>query len=329
MGVHPGLRVFEPLPRSDALGHVSAMPLDADLLTDRRRLKRRLSLWRLLAIVAVLGAIGLAVGGGLRTEAGSGRAHVARLAISGTIGESRRELEALERARRDPNLRALILAIDSPGGTMAGGEALHAAIARLAEVKPVVATMGGVAASAGFMIAMPAHRVLARESTLTGSIGVLLQSVNVSDLLERFGIRPEVIASGPLKDQPSPFRPLSPEGRASLERLVGDLHGQFIRMVAAGRHMEEARVRELADGRVVSGREAVGLGLVDAIGGEREARAWLAAERGVPEDLPLRPIETRGRAERFFADAGASLMKTLFSEWLGVDVPRALWQPFR
>lgn len=306
------------------------MSLDADLLTDRRRLKRRLSLWRLLAILAVLGVIGLAAGGGARIgmEATTGRAHVARLAISGTIGESRRELQALERARRDDNVRALILAIDSPGGTMAGGEALHAAIARFAEAKPVVATMGGVAASAGYMVAMPAQRVLARESTLTGSIGVILQSVNVSDLLERLGIRPEVIASGPLKDQPSPFRPLTAEGRASLERLIADLHSQFVHIVAAGRHMEEARVRELADGRVFSGREAVGLGLVDAIGGEREARAWLAAERGVPEDLPLRTIETRGRAERIFTDASGWMMKTLFSEWLGVDVPRALWQPF-
>lgn len=311
------------------------MSLDADLLTDRRRLKRRLSFWRVLAIVAVLGVIGLATGGGQRIgverigmEAAAGGAHVARLAISGTIGEQRRELQALERARRDDTVRALILAIDSPGGGMAGGEALHAAIARFAETKPVVATMGGVAASAGYMIAMPAHRVLARESTLTGSIGVILQSVNVSDLLERLGIRPEVIASGPLKDQPSPFRPLSVEGRASLERLIADLHGQFIRMVAAGRHMEEARVRELADGRVFSGREAVELGLVDAIGGEREARAWLAAERDVPESLPLRTIETRGRAERLFADASGWMMKTLFSEWLGVDAPRAVWQPF-
>ncbi|HEY4249611.1 MAG TPA: signal peptide peptidase SppA [Roseomonas sp.] len=305
------------------------MSFDADLLTDRRRLKRRLSLWRLLAIVAVLGAIGLA-SGGMRLGMGQaeGGAHVARLAIAGTIGDEQRELAALERARRDDSVRALILAIDSPGGAMAGGEALHAAIARFAETKPVVATMGGVAASAGYMIAMPAHRVLARESTLTGSIGVILQSINVSDLLERLGVRPEVIASGPFKDQPSPFRPLTLEGRASLERLIADLHGQFIRMVADGRHMDEARVRELADGRVFSGREAVGLGLIDAIGGEREARSWLAAERGVPENLPLRTIETRGRAARFFADASGWMMKTLFSEWLGVDAPRAVWQPF-
>ncbi|MES2711810.1 MAG: signal peptide peptidase SppA [Pseudomonadota bacterium] len=305
------------------------LSLDADLLTDRRRIKRRLSFWRALAVVAVLGAIGLATLPGRGWVAGAaGGAHVARLTVSGTIGEDRRVIEAIERAARNSNVRALILEINSPGGSMAGGEALHGAIARFAETKPVIATMGGLAASAGYMIAMPAHRVLAREATITGSIGVMLQSFNVVELMNRLGVQPEVIASGPLKDQPSPFRALTPEGRAALDRLVGELHGQFIRMVAAGRHMDEAQVRALADGRVVSGREAVGLGLVDAIGGEREARAWLMAEREVPDSLPIRAIETRSRSERWFQGAVGLVVKSLFSEWLGVDAPRAVWQPF-
>jgi protease-4 len=189
--------------------------------------------------------------------------------------------------------------------------------------------MGATAASAGYMAALPAARIFAREATVTGSIGVLLQSFEVSELLERAGIRPQVIASGPLKDQPSLFRALTPEGRAALERVLQDLHAQFVAMVAAGRGMEPERARALADGRVFTGRQAIEAGLVDAIGGEREARAWLAAEHGVPEGLPVRDIETRSTVERLLSRIADSVMKSLVSEWLGVDAPRALWQPLQ
>ena len=304
------------------------MSLEPDLLADRRRLRRRLALWRGLAILAVFGAVALLAV--LRAPAAlPGAQHVLRLPVSGFIAEDRRVLRALERAANDASVRALIVAIDSPGGTMAGGEALHAALARVAERKPVVAVMGATAASAGYMAALPEHRVIARDSTLTGSIGVLMQSFDASELLERMGVRAQVIASGPLKDQPSFFRPLSEEGRAALDRVVQDLHAQFVAMVAAGRRMDADRARMLADGRVFTGRQALEVGLVDAIGGEREARGWLAAERQVPETLPVRDVETRGTAERLLAGAMESTMKSLFSEWLGVDAPRALWQPSR
>jgi len=304
------------------------MSLEPDLLADRRRLRRRLTLWRALAILAVFGAIAF-VAGSQGQDALPGAAHVLRLPVSGMITEDRRVLQALDRAATDASVRAVLVAIDSPGGTMAGGEALHAALARIAERKPVVAVMGATAASAGYMAALPAHRVFARDSTVTGSIGVLLQSFEVSELLERWGVRPQVIASGPLKDQPSLFRPLTEEGRAALERVIGDLHAQFVAMVAAGRRMPPDRVRALADGRVFTGRQALAAGLVDAIGGEREARAWLAADREVPESLPLRDVQPRSTTERLLSTVTESVMKSLFSEWLGVDAPRALWQPSR
>ena len=304
------------------------MSLEADLLADRRRLRRRLTLWRALAIVAVFGALALLAA--LRVpDALPGGQHVLRLPVSGFITEDRRVLQALEDAAKNDAVRALVVAIDSPGGSMAGGEALHTALRRFAEHKPVVAVMGATAASAGYMAALPAQRVFARESTVTGSIGVLLQSFDVSDLLERAGVRPQVFTSGPLKDQPSLFRPLTEEGRAAVDRVIQDLHGQFVGMVAAGRRMDPARVRTLADGRIFTGRQAVEEGLVDAIGGERDARAWLAAERQVPESLPVREVQTRSTAERLLTSATETVMKSLFSEWLGVDAPRALWQPSR
>ncbi|WP_439596635.1 signal peptide peptidase SppA [Falsiroseomonas sp.] len=304
------------------------MPLDADLLLDRRRLKRRLSLWRAAAVLALAGIV---LAFSLADDRASGllpgRAHVARLNVTGFIGDDRKLLEELDRLRRDDSVRAVLVAIDSPGGSVAGGESLHAALTRMAEDKPVVAVMGGTAASAGYMVALPAARIFAHNSTVTGSIGVILQSFDASGLLAWLGVTPETIASGRFKDQPSPFRPLTEEGRAELTRVVQDLHAQFVGMVAAGRRMEPARVQELADGRVFTGRQALELGLVDAIGGEAEARAWLAETRAVPESLPARDIEIRGFAERTFGAALGFLTKTIANEWVGVDRVRALWQP--
>jgi protease-4 len=305
------------------------MPLDADLLYDRRRLKRRLSLWRGLALLGFAGLLlGVLAWRNDPTGLLPGGAHVARLTVQGFIGDDRRIAEALDRAGRDPAVRAILVAIDSPGGSVAGGEALHAALARLAERKPLVAVMGGTAASAGYMAALPAARVFAREATVTGSIGVILQTPDVSDFLARLGISMQTVASGPFKDQPGPFRPLTEEGRAELQRVVRDLHEQFVARVAAGRNLPAEQVRALADGRVFTGREAVGLGLVDAIGGEAEARAWLAEARGVPPGLPVRDIETRGFAERHFGAAIGAAWRGLVAEWLLVDRFRAVWQPF-
>lgn len=304
------------------------MSLEADLLIDRRRLKRRLAFWRVLAVLAAMAAFA-AVLAGRDDVPGLGGGHVARLPVDGMISDEARLIEALDRAAKDRAVRAVIVAIDSPGGSVAGGEALHAALSRIRAAKPVVAVMRGTAASAGYMIALPAERIFAREGTVTGSIGVLLQSFEASELLARLGVRAEVLASGPLKAQPSPFAPLTGEGRAALMRVVEDLHGQFVGMVARGRRMPEEVVRRLADGRVFTGQEALALGLVDAIGGEREARDWLAAERGVPAGLPVRDIDPRSSAERALALGLSSALKILVSEWLGVDVPRALWQPPR
>ncbi len=291
------------------------MNLEADLLLDRRRLKRRLTLWRVLAVLASLAAIWVALPEGA-TGALEGD-YVARIDIRGTIREDRRMLETIDRAATDSHLRAVIVAIDSPGGTVAGGEAIHAALTRLAAAKPVVATMGGTAASAGYMVALPAARIFAREGTLTGSIGVILQSFEASELLTRLGVRPETIASGPLKDQPSPFRPLTEEGRASLTEVVQDMQSNFVRMVAAGRNMSEEAVRAIADGRVMAGARAREAGLVDAMGGEREARAWLAEAREVPASLPIRTLETRPRLERLMATGSESLARAFFAEWFG------------
>jgi protease-4 len=309
--------------------YVNAMALEPDLLFDRRRLKRRLSLWRAAALLSLAGlAISVAL---FRTELRGllpgGGPEIARLNVTGFIGDDRKVMEALERVGKNDSVRALIVAIDSPGGSVAGGEALHHALARLAATKPVVAVMGGTATSAGYMVALPTARIFARDSTVTGSIGVILQNFDVSSLMAWLGVRAESLASGPFKANPSPFAPMTEAGRAELMRVVNDLHAQFVAMVAAGRRMEPDAVRALADGRVFTGREAHRLGLVDAIGGEVEARAWLVAERGVPEGLPVRDVQTRSLADRGFGAFWGALTKNIMDEWVGVDRLRAVWQP--
>jgi protease-4 len=181
------------------------------------------------------------------------------------------------------------------------------------------------------MVAMPAARVFAREATLTGSIGVLLETGEVSGLLGKIGVTAEAITSGPLKDQPSFIRPLSPEGRDVLHGLVMDMYDQFVGMVAAGRHMSVDKVRQLADGRAYTGRQALALGLVDQIGGEPQARQWLEEQRHVSADLPVEDVSTAGFAERAFGASLGGLLgtigKTLFLQGVRVDGAWALWQP--
>ena len=303
------------------------MSLETDLLLDRRRLKRRLFFWRSFAVLAVLAAVLVVLRG---EHVGFGRSHLARLTVSGIISDDRKLDEAVTKLADNANVKALIVAIDSPGGSVAGGEGLHDAIARVAEKKPVVAVMGGVAASAGYMIAVPAARIFAREATLTGSIVVLLETGEVSGLLKSIGVNAEAITSGPLKDQPSFTRPLSPQGRDVLQGLVMDMYDQFVGMVVSGRHMDDARVRELADGRAYTGRQALKLGLVDAIGGEQDARLWLAKQKSISADLPVEDVSTSGLASRAFSSSLGwmfdALWKSLFPQGVMLDGTRLLWQ---
>ncbi len=300
------------------------MSLETDLLIDRRRLKRRLLFWRVLAIAVVL----LDIAAVARVKLVVPHDHVARLSVTGEIANTDREVEALDTALKDGRVKALVVRINSPGGGVTPSEQLHDAIARVAAQKPVVAVMGDLAASGGFMVAMPARRIFARASTLTGSIGVKLESFEVSGLLAKIGIGSETIASGPLKDQPSLTHPLSEAGRAELRGVMLDIYDQFLAIVAAGRHMDLEKLRPLADGRVFTGRQAVALGLVDEIGDERAARAWLAANAGVPDTLPIEPLALPREATRTgVLRSAADLLKSVLFQGVVIDAPMALWQP--
>lgn len=300
------------------------MAFDVDALADRRRLKRRLALWRLAAFAAAALVVVVALGraGGL-----PGARHVALLSIEGAIvGDPRRE-RAIRDLAEDDSAAALIVAIDSPGGGTFASEALYRAIRAVGETRPVVAVMNGVAASGGYMAALAADRILARESTVTGSIGVMLEATDFAGLMEKIGVASEPVRSGPLKAEPSPFRPMSPGARAAVRRLVDDVHRMFVGLVAERRALPPAEAARLADGRAYTGAMAVEEGLVDALGGLDEAVAWLEEEAGVAAGLPLREVagaEPLDPVARLFA---ALVGKSLLAERLTLDGLVSVWQP--
>lgn len=259
--------------------------------------------------------------------------YIARVNVTGLITEDRKLVEAITALSSDARVPAVIVFVNSPGGSVGGGATLHDAIARVAARKPVVAVMGGTAASAGYMVTLPAVRIFANAATLTGSIGVLMQTADFGGLLGRIGVDAEAITSGPLKDQPSFTRPLTPEGRDVLHGLVMDMYEQFVAMVAESRHLDRGRVRELADGRAYTGRQALGLGLIDQLGGEQDAVAWLASNRGIDATLPIRDLKVGSLAERAFGASSNLVLeyvqKALFSQRLTLDGLWAVWQPSR
>jgi protease-4 len=318
------------------------MSSDADLLADRRNLRRKLTLWRLLAVLGVVVAVvvaGLVWTG--RTPGSLSRSHIARVTISGFISGDRRTLELIK-SLETSSASAVLLKIDSPGGTVSGSEALYDALRLLAAKKPMVAVVDGLAASGGYIAALGSDRIVARQTSLVGSIGVLFQVPNVGQAMNALGLKVEEIKSSPLKAAPNGFEPTSPEARAALQRVVDDNYEWFKRLVRERRRLAEPEIAVVSDGRVHSGRQGVALKLVDAIGGEPEAIAWLESEKGVAKDLPVRDWRRRSESSSYGLwsagealaraaglDSLASVIARAADQPIGLrlDAPLALWQP--
>ncbi|GBU20045.1 MULTISPECIES: signal peptide peptidase SppA [Methylobacterium] len=267
------------------------MAADAELLIDRRRLRRKLSVWRVLGIAGLIVAVAAV---GFRVRAGSdGRMfgavqpQIARISISGFIAGSEATAKLMKRVGDSPAVRGVVVSINSPGGTTTGSEELFRNLRALAEKKPIVAFVDGTAASGAYITAIAADHIVARETSLVGSIGVLFQYPEVSGLLDKVGVKMESVKSSPLKAEPSGFAPTSPEARAALAAVVGDTYAWFKGLVAERRRMDDKQLAVVSDGRVFSGRQSVPLKLVDELGSERQAIAWLENERKVAKNLPV------------------------------------------
>ena len=300
------------------------MALDADYLVDRGRLKRRLSWWRIGAILLGIGLVIVAAG---RFAGADKRDHIARLSIAGIVQLDSRQLDALEEIRDNPRVKALIVRLNTPGGTVVGGETLHRALKDVAAKKPVIAVMDDLATSAGYMIAVATDRIFAHRGTVTGSIGVLFQTAEVTELLKKLGVAVETVKSGPFKAEPSPLTKMTPAVRKATQALVDDMQEMFLAMVVEGRQIDRIKVLELADGRIFTGRMAVENGLVDAIGGEREGVDWLERERKITADLPVRDVKLRRQVENWLDYALSLIRKTTFSERLTLDGLVSVWHP--
>lgn len=261
------------------------MSLQSDAIVDRRKLRRRLTLWRVLAIVAGVVAV-TAVAARLGGNAVAGR-QIARIAIEGIITEDKAQLDLLKRLAQDGRVKAVIIHVNSPGGTTTGGEALYEAIRELAKKKPVVAVFGTVATSAAYIVGLSTDHIVARGNSVTGSVGVIFQWAEVSQLLDKLGIKMNEIKSGTLKATPSPFQPIDDAGRKLAEEMVADSQKWFLGLVASRRKIDPAAVPGLTQGRIFSGRQAFEAKLVDALGSEIEAVKWLEDQRGLTKDLAI------------------------------------------
>ena len=301
------------------------MAYDSDYLVDRLRLKRRLTFWRVAAVVAIVGAIAAVYGRFGDTFVGGD--FIARVTVQGIIVQDDQRLSALRDLSENDAVKAVILRINSPGGTIVGGETLYRAILDLAKKKPVVAVMDGVAASAAYMTAIAADRLFAREGTLTGSIGVILQTTEVTKFLEMIGVSARSFKSGSLKASPSPVERITPEVEAATQALIEEMYRMFRDMVLERRNMKPAEESKFADGRIFTGRQALKNGLIDEIGGEQAAIAWLENERDIPKDLGVRKVNTRRDVDNLIRRLDSLARKTILSERLTLDGLISVWHP--
>src|SRR5271154_1112939 len=268
------------------------MSLDADLIVDRRRMRRKLTFWRVLAIVlVVIGIAGVAGLASSRIGLTGVRPYIARVTISGLIRGDQDRVEQLDRLAKSTMARAVIVHVDSPGGTTAGSEQLFDSLSRVRDKKPLVVVVDSMAASGGYITALAADHIVAQQTSLVGSIGVLFQYPNFADLLDKIGVKVEAVKSSPLKAAPSGFEPTSPEAKAALDSIVKDSYAWFKNLVQDRRHLSDSELQTVSDGRVFTGHQAIDLKLIDELGDERAALGWLAEEKNVDAKLPVRDYE--------------------------------------
>jgi protease-4 len=322
------------------------MSLDSDIIVDRRRIRRKLTFWRvvaaLIAVAAIAGFALIATPGAHGSFASAGS--IARVEIDGLIRSDSDRTEALERLEKS-RAAAVIVHINSPGGTTAGSEQLYDSLTRLKAKKPLVVVVEGLAASGGYITAIAADHIVAQQSSLVGSIGVLFQYPNVADLLKTIGVKVEEVKSSPLKAAPNGFEPTSPEARAALDALVKDSYAWFKGLVKERRGMDDVQLEKVSDGRVFTGRQAIELKLIDQLGDEKAAVAWLVEQKGVQKDLPVRDYKLQPRFSDFpfLRTAAAITLEALgfgslahqiessgvaqAVDRLGLDGMLALWHP--
>jgi protease IV len=314
--------------------------LETETVLDRRRLRRSVSFWRAAGIAGLALAAGALMFGGNKL-ATLGTKQIARIAIEGAISEDRNQLKMLKDIAKADHVAGVVLFVNSPGGTTTGGEALYEGLREIAKTKPVVAQFGTVAASAGYIVGLGTDYIVARGNTITGSVGVIVQWPEFVQLLDKVGVKMNEVKSGPLKASPSPFEPLNEGGRRVAETMVNDGFKWFLSLVEQRRGVKPADIQGLMDGRIFSGREALEAKLVDQIGGEDEAVAWLKDVKKIDKDATLvdwKPQSSSGPfgfgasvariAGALFGASAGQIVQALFAERsISLDGLLSVWHP--
>ncbi len=263
----------------------------------------------LVFVIGALALSGFSAGGILFSY----KPKVGVVEVTGMIDSSRQAIEDLHNFQNDRSIRAVVLRIDSPGGGVGPSQEIYEEVRKLTEIKPVVVSMGSVAASGGYYMAAPAQKIVANPGTITGSIGVIMEIANIQDLLEKIGFRSQVIKSGDHKDIGSIVRPLSDEDRRILQGIIDDVHMQFIEAVAEGRGMSPEEVALIADGRIFTGRQALEAGLVDELGNLQDSIKAAAELAGVVGEVEIvyPPRRRTGLLSHLIGDVAYQLHQSL------------------
>ena len=259
----------------------------ADLIFEREKLREQLKKWKWLFIILLFFSCLLLIKNNIKTTGET----IARVRLEGVLAQDNDFVAKLKELEEDPKIKAIILHIDSPGGAAYTGEDIYVEIKRLAKKKPVVSVLGSIAASGGYMVALASDHIIARNMTLTGSIGALMQSFEIVNLAQKLGVEFVIIKSSPLKAAPNPMEKLTPEAKEVVIKTIQDTYDVFLSMLMEGRKINKTQALKLANGQVYTGKKAKELNLIDEIGGEEEAITWLENVKQVKPKMKIVDIK--------------------------------------
>ncbi|NBO19633.1 MAG: signal peptide peptidase SppA [Proteobacteria bacterium] len=302
------------------------MAINADTLLDRLYLKSQITKWRVIALLIAVAAL-VVMAEKYNPRSPIEKDFIARINIQGFIGDDKKLYELIDDVTDNPKAKAVIVWLDTPGGSAVGGEEIFLRLRAMSKKKPVVAVMRSISASAGYMIALGTDYIIAREGTITGSIGVILEAAEVTELLEKVGVKPIIVKSAPLKGSPSLMEKATPESTQVLQQVINDFYARFVDMVAERRQLPRDKALQLSDGRVFGGRSALNHKLIDAIGGEEEAVNWLDSQKHISKQLDIRDMEVKRQMGFMERIAGSAMGKFFQNSRIPLDGLVAIWHP--
>ncbi len=304
------------------------MSFESETLIARSRWRRQLRLWRLLAVIAILVLIFILLLKNQNFKNLIGNEKIARISIINFISDNQLLSKKFREINNNEDIKAVILIIDSPGGTSFGGEFIYRNLRKISDNgKPTVAIIRTLGTSAAYLVALGSDRIFALETSLIGSIGAIMISANASELLDKVGIKTEVYRSGKNKSIPSFVEKTPEKSKELIQESINKVRDYFISTLKKRRNLSQSEIEFISDGKVFSGKEALKINLIDEIGGEQEAIVWLEKKRGIKANLPIVNIDYLEKTNNFFDLLLSVTKKTLESSLLTVDGFLSFWHP--